>query len=174
MQIFIYCDKTKIKNISKFYDEFPSLNLKHTFFKQVFTYTGKELFLEDNNYLYFILLPEFTKHNKFILGRIFMNMHQFTFNYDTKTIGYYNKNLSIINNNDNFNDDKQSLNDNNNNKSAFIFIFILFISLLFVILGFAIKYIIKKYVFHKIKYEKEALELSYVKKGDEFLKRDYN
>ena len=174
MQIFIYCEKTKIKNISKFYEQFPSLNLKHTFFKQVFTYTGKELFLEDNNNLYFILLPEFTKHNKFILGRIFMNMHQFTFNYDTKTIGYYNKNLSIINNNDNFNDDKQSLNDNNNNKSAFIFIFILFISLLFVILGFAIKYIIKKYVFHKIKYEKEALELSYVKKGDEFLKRDYN
>ena len=174
MQIFIYCEKTKIKNISKFYDEFPSLNLKHTFFKQIFTYAGKELFLEDNNYLYFILLPEFTKYNKFILGRIFMSKHQFTFNYDTKTIGYYNKNLSIINNNDNFNDDKQSLNDNNNNKSAFIFIFILFISLLFVILGFAIKYIIKKYVFHKIKYEKEALELSYVKKGDEFLKRDYN
>ena len=166
MQIFIYCDKTKIKNISKFYDKFPSLNLKHTFFKQIFTYAGKELFLEDNNYLYFILLPEFTKHNKFILGRIFMSKHQFTFNYDTKTIGYYNKNLSIINNNGNYNDDKQSFNDNNNNKLAFIFIFILFISLLLIILGFVIKYIIKKYVFHQIKNEKEALELSYVKKGD--------
>ena len=175
MQIFIYCDKTKIKNISKFYDEFPSLNLKHVFFKQIFVFIGKELFLEDNNYLYFILLPEFTKHNKFILGRIFMSKHQFTFNYDTKTIGYYNKNLSIIKNNDNYIDDKQSLNVNNNKyKLGFIFIFILFASLLLIILGFVIKNIFKKYAFHKIKYEKEALELSYVKKGDEFLKRDNN
>ena len=176
MQIFIYCDKTKIESLSNFYDEFPSLNLKHTFFKQIFVFTGKELFLENNNYLYFILLPEFTKHNKFILGRIFMSKHQFTFNYDTKTIGYYNKNLSIINNDDYYNDDKQSLSDNNNNKNklTFIIIFILFVSLLLIILGFVIKYIFQKYAFHKIKYEKEALELSYMKKGDEFLKRNYN
>ena len=104
-----------------------------------------------------------------------MSKHQFTFNYDTKTIGYYNKNLSTINSNDDYNDEKQSLNVNKSNKNKFLYIFIciLFVILFLIILRYLAKFILQKYFFHKIKYEKEALELSYVKKGDEFLKRDF-
>jgi hypothetical protein len=94
--MFVYCNKSKIKDLSEFYDEFPTLNLKNTFLKETFFIQGKELFIEDDNYIYFILLPEFTKNNKFLLGKMFMTKYQFTFNYDTKTIGYYNKNLSKI------------------------------------------------------------------------------
>ena len=162
-QTLIYCDKTKILDISKFYGDFPSINFKNINFKEIFSFGGKELFLEDNNYLYFMIFPEFTKNNKLILGRIFMSKYQFTFNYDTKTIGYYNKNLSNFNYNYSIKDKNNNLNYSNNKN---IFIIIILIFLFASVLCFAI-FCIKKYLFKYNKYEKQALELSYIRKIDE-------
>ena len=163
--IFIYCDKTKIKDLSSFYDEFPSLNLKNAFFKETFFIEGKELFVEDENYLYFILLPELTKNNKFLLGKIFMKKYQFTFNYDTKTIGYYNKNLSRYNNikkDDTTNKYKKKILTNFKNEYILIIVIILF----FILFIVGIIYFVK--CFNKNdKKENQALELSYVKKEEE-------
>ena len=175
MQIFVYCYKNKILNLTEFYNEFPSLYLKNSFFKEIFTFKGKELFLEDNNYIYFMLLPEFTKNNKFLLGKMFMKKYQFTFNYDTKTIGYYNKNLSFLNN------DNISNNNNNNYKNKeenysiikIKYILIFFIVLFLLLLGIGIIYCGKCF-YKNNKYEKEALELSYMKKEDDSINNNKN
>ena len=160
--LFVYCDKTKIKDLSKFYDEFPSLNLKNVFLKETFYIDGKELFVEDNNYLYFILLPELKKNNKFLLGKIFMQKYQFTFNYDTKTIGYYNKNISRSNNikkDDTRNKDKIY--------SDFKYEYILIIIIIMILILFIVGIIYFVNCLNKNnKKENQALELSYVKKEE--------
>ena len=165
MQIFVYCDKSKIADISKFYDEFPSLNLKNIYFKDIFVFKGKELFLEDKKYIYFMLIPEFTKNNKFLLGRMFMSKYQFVFNYDTKTIGYYNKNLSYIKNNWNESDNEENNNNNNYYYKSNLFILIITIILFLIIFGICIYYVVN-YLQKNNNNEKQALELSYMKKED--------
>ena len=165
MQIFIYCDKNKIRDKEEFYEKFPSLNLKNVFFKETFVFKGKELFLEDENFIYFMLLPEFDNKNKFLLGKMFMMKYQFTFNYDSKTIGYYNKNFNL--NNSNKISNNKNIKSNINNLHIVI---IIFFSIFFLIgLIFIIIYC-KNYFDKKEKNEKEALELSYMKKGDENIK----
>jgi len=160
--IFVYCNKSKIKDLSEFYDEFPTLNLKNTFLKETFFIQGKELFIEDDNYIYFILLPEFTKNNKFLLGKMFMTKYQFTFNYDTKTIGYYNKNLSKIISKKNETKNKFKKKDFSNYKIEYIIIIII---LFFILFGLGIIYIVKC-LNKNDKNENQALELSYVKKEE--------
>ena len=170
--IFVYCDKTKIKDKSKFFDEFPTLNLKNIFYKEIFCFKGKELFYEDNNYIYFMLLPEFTKNNKFLLGKIFMSKYQFTFNYDTRTIGYYNKNLSFLNNEINITEIRKEKNSNKHYyRNKLLYILTAIIILLFIILGLGIYFIVK--YFYKVgKNDNQALELSYMKKEDENQKKE--
>ena len=168
--IFVYCNKSKIKDKNEFFEEFPSLNLKNIYFKEIFSFKGKELFFENNDFIFFTLLPEFSNNNKFFLGKIFMSKYQFTFNYDTKTIGYYNKNLNYQKNSWNISHNEK---ENNNNMKFFsnrrkIFILITIIILFFIVLGIGIYYI-RKYISYKGKNENQALELSYVKKEDEFI-----
>ena len=92
--IFIYCEKNKIKNISNFYESMPSLKLYNNFLKKNFEFNGKELFLEDDEYTYLMLIPDMFNKNMISLGRIFMEKYLFTFNYDTNKIGFYDKKIN--------------------------------------------------------------------------------
>ena len=166
--IFVYCYKEKIKDKYTFYDEFPSLLLKNIYFKEIFSFEGKELFYEDNNYIYFTLLPEYSKQNKFLLGRIFMSKYQFTFNYDTKTIGYYNKNNSYINNNKS--NEENEISRKNNLEIKEVYIIMLILVLFFIVLVFLVYYLYKCFN-KKANIENQALELIYMKREDEIKKK---
>ena len=87
--IFIYCEKNKIENSTKFYDTIPTLKLTNNLLNKTFEFSGKELFVEDDENIYFMLIPDIFNKNRITLGKIFMEKYLFTFNYDYNKIGFY-------------------------------------------------------------------------------------
>ena len=64
-------------------------------FYKIFELTYKDLFLEKDNKLYFLIIFESSKYNNYFeIGKIFLKKYTFTFNQYNKHIGYYNKNLN--------------------------------------------------------------------------------
>ena len=55
-----------------------------------FSFTGRELFYEGNDYYYFKLHFNSFSSVQWMIGQLFIRKYQFIFNYDKKTIGYYN------------------------------------------------------------------------------------
>ena len=87
--IFIYCEKNKIENISKFYDSMPTLKLRNDLLNKTFEFSSKELFVEEDGNIYLMLIPDLFSELRITLGRIFMEKYQFTFDYDNNKIGFY-------------------------------------------------------------------------------------
>ena len=59
-----------------------------------FDFGYKELFKEKNDKLYFLIYFNTTKDfERFSFGKIFMKKYILTFNYDNKTIGFYNADI---------------------------------------------------------------------------------
>ena len=59
-----------------------------------FDFGYKELFKEKNDKLYFLIYFNATKDfERFSFGKIFMKKYILTFNYDNKTIGFYNADI---------------------------------------------------------------------------------
>ena len=87
--IFIYCEKNKIENITEFYNAMPTLKLMNNLLNKTFEFNGKELFFEDDENIYFMLMPDLFNHMRITLGKIFMEKYLFTFNYDNNKIGFY-------------------------------------------------------------------------------------
>ena len=87
------CDKKSAQDIIKI--EFPTLYFEMKQFNKIFELTYKDLFREKNGKIYFLV---YFKQNDyfadyFIIGKIFLKKYFFTFNQDTKMIGYYNEDL---------------------------------------------------------------------------------
>ena len=62
-----------------------------------FTFTGKELFQEIGEKIFFKILASNEKDEKdFILGKIFIKKYQVIFNSDYKSISFYKNNNNII------------------------------------------------------------------------------
>ena len=138
-------------------NNFPTLYLKSKNLQYIFQLTKDDIFIKVKNKIYFLIIFEFSRTNTWVLGKPFLNKYLFSYNYDAKTISFYNENLleeSENNNNNNYND--------NNNKKYIILFIIIVLSLIALVLGF----IIGRYIYYKRK-NKRALEL------DESLNNNY-
>jgi hypothetical protein len=137
-------------------NNFPTLYFKSKNLQYIFQLTKDDIFIKVKNKIYFLIIFEFSRTNTWVLGKPFLNKYLFSYNYDAKTISFYNENLLEESENNNNN------NDNNNNKKYIILFIIIVLSLIALVLGF----IIGRYIYYKRK-NKRALEL------DESLNNNY-
>ena len=87
-----YCDKTKSEEDIK--NNFPNLYLEMKQFNKIFVLTYEDLFRVKNDEIYFLIyFRRYNFGNYFELGKIFLQKYSFTFNQQTKMIGYYNFDL---------------------------------------------------------------------------------
>ena len=154
---------------ASYYDIFPEFEFFHIDLENTIKLYKHDLFEEINgNYYFLIVFEAYKKNNIWKLGQPFLKLHQYIFDYDSKTIGYYDINIyrSInknkrkdidnidiqkedTNNNtyNNFTNDKQYEDNNNinnsiNNKIIKYLIESIFIIIIFIIafyLGMKIK-----------------------------------
>ena len=83
---YIECDKNENFNM----ESFPNLYFEHKGLETIFNLTYEDLFILDetsNKYIFLILKSRLA--DDWVLGTIFLRKYQFTFNVDSKTIGYY-------------------------------------------------------------------------------------
>jgi hypothetical protein len=86
-----YCEKSAEEDIK---NDFPTLYFEMKQFNKLFELNYKDLFREKNGKFYFLVyFPEYTLGSYFTIGKIFLKKYSFTFNQDTKMIGYYNEDL---------------------------------------------------------------------------------
>ena len=130
-----YCDKISTESIIK--NDFPTLYFEMKQFNKVFELKYKDLFREKDGKLYFLVY--FGSYlSYFTVGKIFLKKYFFTFNQDTKMIGYYNSDLP----------GGKKINLNNYNKS---FLFIgLSLSVLIIIFGL-LGFFFGKLVYDKVR-----------------------
>ena len=113
---YIECDKNDNFNISSF----PDIYFENKELETIFNLTYEDLFILDetkNKYIFLVFNNRHTNH--WVFGNVFLRKYQFTFNVDSKTIGYYKSmnNYPNDNNNDNQNDDnKKDENKDDDNK----------------------------------------------------------
>ena len=113
---YIECDKNQGFNISLF----PDLYFENKQLEITFNLTYEDLFILDetmNKYIFLVFNDRFTY--TWIFGTIFLKKYQFTFNADSKTIGYY-KSMNIYKDNseNNGNNDEKKNDDNDDNKET--------------------------------------------------------
>lgn len=155
---YIECNKDDSFDI----ESFPSIYFEHKIFETIFNLTYKDLFVFDeanNKYIFLILHSRLS--NNWIFGSVFLKKYQFTFNVDSRTIGYYksmndykrddSKEKNNNSNDDNEkgkdskendnqkdnpqkgNDDNKNINENNNNKEKSQMTLYIIIGILFFI-----------------------------------------
>ena len=95
----IYVCDNEIK--SKF-DLFPELIFYSTSFNYNFTFNFEDLFMLKNNKYYFKIIFIGGGYNQWRFGITFLLKYKLVFNQDSKKIGFYNKNISIKKNTENF------------------------------------------------------------------------
>ena len=87
------CDSNKIKDIHR--DSFPYLKFQQNDMEFTFFLFFHYLFKEFKEKYYFLVIfpDENYSNNNWYLGLPFLRRYQFIYNYDYKTIGFYNENL---------------------------------------------------------------------------------
>ena len=121
------------RNLHSYYDSFPEMQFFHIDLQNSLKLFKHELFEEISGHYYFLIIFEAEKNNSiWKLGQPFLKPHEFIFDFDSKTIGYYDINIykraenkktkkikdvveEKININNNITNDKKYI--NNNNKS---------------------------------------------------------
>ena len=93
-----YCKKGENFN-EKNINSFPSLNFFHVEFNFTFQLTGNDLFLEKNNFYFFLIIFDRYDYKSWKFGKLFLNKYQFIFDHVSKKINFY------INQNDNNNNE---------------------------------------------------------------------
>ena len=90
-----YCNKKKGMNYIEKY--FPILKFCMKQFKICFEFDYKDLFREivDNTYFLVYFNVKENNHYRFSIGQILIRKYLLTFNYDTKMVGFYDKNIKI-------------------------------------------------------------------------------
>ena len=143
-----YCDKkSSINYIEKY---FPVLKFCMKQLGFCFSFDYKDLFKEKDDKLYYLIYFNLNSYfsNRFTLGQILIKKYTLTFNYDTKMIGFYDKNIKIKTKNEQKNTGK--------GKKVELKVIIIFIVCLivFVLLGF----LLGKKIYDKAR-KKKANEL---------------
>ena len=90
-----YCDKKQSFNYIEKY--FPILKFCMKQYDMCFEFDYKDLFREKKGILYFLVIfkSKEKKVYRFTIGQMLLKKYLITFNYDTKMIGFYNKNIKI-------------------------------------------------------------------------------
>ena len=83
--------------------KFPDLNFFHLKYNYTFTFNYKELFINYNNRIFFLIQSLKNKENYWTFGKLFMKKYQFIFDSNKRTINYYARQLNSINKNNKFN-----------------------------------------------------------------------
>lgn len=142
---YIICDN----NIN--INDFPELYLKSKNLQYIYQLNKNDLFIKDNNNYYFLVVFEFSRSNTWVLGKPFLRKYLFSYDYDSKSIGFYNENL--------IQEEK-----NHSNIIKYIILFSVIIILLIIAMGLGFLFG-KNFYFLK---KKKALEM------DSPLDYDYN
>ena len=88
-----YFDKSQYFNLTHL-KRFPSLFFKNNELQYTFELNYKDLFIErDGKYWFLIAFPTINRSSQWFFGRLFLKKYHFIFNYDSKTISFYNPNL---------------------------------------------------------------------------------
>ena len=88
---YIVCDKSiKIKN-------FPEIEFFHSALDYTFKLTYEDLFTEFNNKIYFLVIKEVEKIERWKIGKIFFKKYNIIFDHNYKTIGIYDDKYNKIN-----------------------------------------------------------------------------
>ena len=92
-----YCDEYKFKDNHRIL--FPSLKFQQKDLEYDFNFHFYFLFNKFNERYYFLVLfpEEKLSNNNWYLGLPFLKRYQFIFNYDSKTIGFYNDKMELKN-----------------------------------------------------------------------------
>ena len=85
----LICNKDSSFDINSF----PNIYFYHRIFNYTFELTKEELFLQTNNKYIFLIYFSDYDIKYFVLGKIIFKKYLFTFNQDSKTIGFYNVDL---------------------------------------------------------------------------------
>jgi hypothetical protein len=122
LKYFFYCKKDA--NVLSIIEEaFPIFKFRSNEFNYTFDLSYKDLFIEENDYLFCLLIFDLNLNNKgWIMGKPFAKKYQFFFNPDKKSIIFYSLNNKSASENEN-------PNSNNN-----IMIFIILGSIIFILL----------------------------------------
>ena len=109
-----------------YYDIFPEIEFFHIDMEHSLKLSRYDLFERINGYYYFLIIFEVDKKNNiWKLGQPFLRKYQLLFDYDSKTIGYYDKKIkyktkNITIDSINSNKDKDIYNNTNNNSGEII------------------------------------------------------
>lgn len=140
---YIVCEKPiEIK-------DFPELILSHSALDYIFKFTYEDLFIEKNNKIYFLIINETEKNDRWKLGTIFFKKYNIIFDQNSKTIGIYDKIYS------------------KSKKALIIFEWIL-VTLLIIIAIFFAYILIKRYRINNYKFFNRAKVDELEEKYDEF------
>ena len=110
-------------------DKFPNLIFKSKILQYEYSLGKEELFLRDKDKIYFLIIFELRSTNTWKLGKPFLDKYLFSYNYEARTISFYNENLLL-------NEGNNSNNDNKNHNYLIIIGIIIFLSLIALVLGF--------------------------------------
>ena len=140
--IIYYCNKDMKDILEK--SEAVKLYFYHRFFGKTFELNFEDLFEEKNNFIFFKIFFDEEQNDIWRLGKPFLIKYFFSYNFDGKTISYYN------------------LEENEDNKGTNIktvlIVVIIILALIFLGLGFFLGKYIVKYRKNKKKKAEELLE----------------
>ena len=118
LKYFFYCKKDK-NILSSIEKTFPIFKFRSNDFNYTFDLSYKDLFVEENDYIFCLLIFDLNSNNKgWTMGKPFVKKYQFFFNPDKKSIIFYS-----------LNNEGENSNSNNN-----ILIFIILGSIIFILL----------------------------------------
>ena len=109
-------------------DKFPKLIFKSKILQYEYSLGKEELFLRDEDKIYFLIIFELRSTNTWKLGKPFLDKYLFSYNYEARTISFYNENLLL--------NEGNNSKDNNNHNFLIIIGIIIFLSLIALVLGF--------------------------------------
>ena len=123
-----YCNKDSFDYIKKY---FPTLKFCFKQHGMCFDFTYEDLFKEKNGKLFFLIyFNDKNSFSRYTIGLILLKKYLITFNYDTKLIGFYNKNIPINST------ETQTENGNNKSYGFFLYFIIIVLFILFLAIGF--------------------------------------
>ena len=134
------CDYNLYKE--KYNSPFPTLKFQQNDFGYIFYLSFSYLFLKIDifeRYYFLVIFPEEKNNlnNNWYLGLPFLRRYQFIFNYDSKTIGFYNDKIKDGANKKNDTNNEIDLN-NNSNIRLYIEISVIIILVLLIIAAFVV------------------------------------
>ena len=140
--IIYYCNKDMKDILEK--SEAVKLYFYHRFFGKTFELNFEDLFEEKNNFIFFKIFFDEEQNDIWRLGKPFLIKYFFSYNFDGKTISYYN----LEKNEDN----------NGTNIKTVLIVVIIILALIFLGLGFFLGKYIVNYRKNKKKKAEELLE----------------